>query len=165
MRVIHGPGRVVVAFRLSRSASDRLQATLGPDIQLVDVRHSDGHERLVLAPPASPQLLGRLSSAFPDALIMVVELTDLEAGIRQEGPVTRSIDAGADTYVVARSLDQLAELVSQAIGVVAEPPVLAELTAQAEDDLAVLLEEALARREAAKAAETGRSGPGPAAES
>jgi hypothetical protein len=151
VRMIHGPDRAVIAFRLSRRASEQLQNALGPDTRLVDLRESDGHERLVLAPPASPQLLGKLKRAFPDALVMVVELTDIEAGIRQGGPVTRSLDGGADTYAVARSLDQLAEMVSQAMAAPAQAPVAAELSAQAEDDLAVLLEEVLARREAARA--------------
>lgn len=162
--MIHGPGRVVVAFRLSRRATERLQAVLGADIQLVDVRDSDGHERLVLAPPASPQLLGKLKSAFPDALVMVVELTDVEEGIRQGGPVTRSIDGGADTYVVARSLDQLAEMVSQAVGTGTDSPAPAALSAQAEDDLAVLLEEVLARHQPARAErDTGPRGENPTA--
>ena len=160
--MIHGPGRVVVGFRLSRTATEQLQEALGPDARLVDLRDSDGHERLVLAPPASPQLLAKLKQAFPDALVMVVELTDLEAGIRQGGPVMRSLDGGADTYVVARSLDQLAQLVGQALTAPAEGPVVAQLGEQTDDDLAVLLEEVLARREAARSAHPiHRAGDGP----
>lgn len=157
--MIHGPGRVVVAFRLSRASTERLRTTLGPDTQLVDLHESDGHERLVLAPPASPQLLGKLRQVYPDAQIMVVELTDSEAGLRRGGPVTRSMDAGADSYVVARSLEQLAGMVNAAV---TSPTssiaavIQAELTAHAEDDLAVLLEEVVARRAAALLArETG----------
>ena len=160
VRLIHGRERVVVAFRLAEPALARLRTVVGPDTRLVDLRDSDGHEGLVLAPPASPQLLGRLRNAFPDARIMVVELTDPEAGIRQGGPVTRAMDAGADAYVMARSLDQLAELVDRAV--VAGPvdiPVTAALKAGVDDDLATLLEEALARRQQARA---GRSEEGPA---
>ena len=150
VRMIHGPDRVVLAFRLSRPATEHLQATLGAGARLVDLRESDGHERLVLAPPASPQLLGKLKAAFPGALVMVVELTDIEAGIRRGGPVTRSLDGGADTYVVARSLDQLAEMVTQAVATPNQAPLVAQLSAQTEDELAALLEEVLARREAVR---------------
>jgi hypothetical protein len=165
VRMLHNPGRVVLAFRLSRRATEQVQEALGPDTRLVDLRETDGHERLVLAPPASPQLLGQLKRAFPDALVMVVELTDIEAGIRRGGPVTRSLDGGADTYVVARSLNQLAEMVSQAMAAPTEAPIAAQLSAQAEDDLAVRLEEVLARREAARATGMHRRGRGPSDQS
>jgi hypothetical protein len=79
---------------------------VGGGFRIIDIREADGHER----PSASPQLLGKLPAAFPDARVLVVELTDLEHDVRLGGPVTRALDAGADTYLVARSLEQLAEL-------------------------------------------------------
>jgi hypothetical protein len=95
---------------LSRPVVAHLETLVGEGCQIIDIRQADGHERLVLAPSASPQLLGKLHAAFPDARVVVVELTDLEHDVRLGGPVTRALNAGADAYLVARSLEELAAL-------------------------------------------------------
>lgn len=151
IRVLHDRRRVVAGFPLSAPAVGRIQELVGGGCEIVDIRRADGRERLVLAPPVSPQLLARLKSAFPDARIVIVELSDADYGVRLGGPVTRALDAGADGYVTARSLGELAEMLRA--GTVAADPVSAPaaLTEGVADDLSAALDEVLARRPAAHA--------------
>jgi hypothetical protein len=138
--------RVVAAFRLSRPVIAHLETLVGGGCQVIDIREADGHERLVLAPSTSPQLLGKLHAAFPEARVVVVELTDLEHDVRLGGPVTKALDAGADAYLVARSLEELAALMRNpdTHEVVISTP--AELPTATEQRLMAQLDDLIARR-------------------
>lgn len=148
IRVLHDRRRVVAAFRLSDAAVAHLESLVGGGCQIVDIRDADGRERLVLAPPASPQVLGKLRAAFPDARVVMVELTDTEHDVRLGGPVTRALDAGADAYFVAGSLEALAGLLRspEAGEAVASPP--AELPVASEQKLMADLDDLIGRRAA-----------------
>jgi hypothetical protein len=114
VRLGAGRHRVVTAFRLPQSARTRLRELLGGgEIDLIDIRDADGTEDLVVMPSASRQLIRKLSSAFPNARVVVMELEDVEHGIRLGGPVTRAQEAGADGYYVAGSLEQFAALIAR----------------------------------------------------
>jgi hypothetical protein len=105
---IRGPRPVVVcAIPLDDEATDRLSALLG-DVALVDVRAVIDDAAAVLAPPCSPQTLAKLQETYPSAKVLVVELEDADLGIELGGPVTRSLDAGAQGYLTASSLGDLA---------------------------------------------------------
>lgn len=111
-----------------------------------------GHEGLVSAPSASPQLLGKLQVAFPDARIVVVELTDLEHDVHLGGPVTRALDAGADTYLVARSLEELAAVLRSPGADEGVVPTPVELRTASEQRLMAQLDDLIARRAGSESA-------------
>lgn len=96
----------------------------------------------MLVPFTSRQLIGKISTAFPRAVVLVVEVEDPSYGLTLGGHVMRSLDAGADGYYVARSLDQLAGVVDHAL----EPAQAsaqqqpAELTPPHEDELSSILD-------------------------
>lgn len=96
---------VVVAFPLGREAMAVLTARLGPGFEVRDIRQAGTDVDVVLCPPVSPQAIRHLKAEFPDATIVALELDDLLAEVR--GPVQRVLDAGADAYYVAPSLDSL----------------------------------------------------------
>jgi hypothetical protein len=109
-----GPTRrptVVAALPLKAPARARLTQLLGT--QVLDLREAGDHADLVLAPSSSPQLLGRLQDRFPGARIVVVEITDDEFSVNLSGPVQRLLRGGADGYVTASSLDELAAALRQ----------------------------------------------------
>lgn len=136
-----GVRRVVITFPLSPGALDHLRETLGDEIELVDVRAADGREDGVLVPSSSRQLIGKMREAFPRAAIFIVEVEDPRHGVELGGQVIRSLDAGADGYYVARSLDQLAGVIDHALGSnasSAHQPV--ELPTPREDELASILD-------------------------
>lgn len=108
------PRRVVTTFTLPPNAWDHLAGRLGDRIELVDVRAADGQEDAVLVPSTSRQLIGKISAAFPRAVVLVVEVEDPSYGVELGGQVMRSLDAGADGYYLANSLDQLAAVVDHA---------------------------------------------------
>lgn len=112
VRLGGGRNRVVTAFRLKRAARERLRELLGDDIQIVDIRDADGTEATVVVHAVSPQLIERLHSAFPHARVVVIEVRDEDVGLHLGGPVTRLLDAGADGYFVANSVEELAALMT-----------------------------------------------------
>lgn len=135
------PRRVVITFPLSRAAVEDLGTNLDDDVELVDVRAADGTEEAVLVPSSSRQLIGKIRDAFPDSILLIVEVEDSDHGLELGGQVTRSLDAGADGYYVARSLDQLAGVIDHALGsgtASTHQPV--ELATPQEDDLASILD-------------------------
>lgn len=97
---------VVTALPLRRAARERLSQLLGA--RVIDMRTVVDDADLVLSPSASPQLLGRLRNLYPSARIVVAELEDWEFDVDLTGPVTRLLRGGADAYVVADSLEDLA---------------------------------------------------------
>ena len=141
---------VVTALPLKPAARDRLARLL--DARVLDVRDPVDHADVVLAPAGSPQLIGVLRRTYGDARIVVVELDDEDLDIELSGPVKRILRGGADGYVLADSLDELATK----IGPRPDPSEPApdavearELTASdgVDDLVEVLLREAMARSE------------------
>ena len=141
--------RVVITFALSSRAQEHLSELLGDRVELVDVRAADGQEDAVLVPSTSRQLVSKIDSAFPRAVVLVVEIEDPDYGLGLGGQVMASLDAGADRYYVARSLHQLADVVEHALErphSSAQQP--SELTPPHEDELSSILDR-LIRPEAA----------------
>jgi hypothetical protein len=101
---------VVTALPLKRPARERLAELLGA--RVVDVRHPIDEVDLVLTPSCSPQLIAALKRKYSGARVVVVELDDWEFGIALPGPVKRILKGGADGYVLADSLDELARKIS-----------------------------------------------------
>jgi hypothetical protein len=149
------PRRVVVTFPLPPNAWDHLAGRLGERVELVDVRAADGHEDTVLVPSTSRQLIGKISTAFPRAVVVVVEVEDSSYGVELGGQVMRSLDAGADGYYLARSLDQLAGVVDHALGPPQTPAQRqpAELPLPLEDELSSILDRLIQPEAAAERAE------------
>ena len=103
---------VVAAVPLKRRARAFLADQLGDGFHLLDIREAGKHADVVLCPPCSPQAIGRLTSAFPTARVVVMELQDLEHGIDIRGPVGRVLDAGAAAYYIAPSAAALGEFLT-----------------------------------------------------
>jgi hypothetical protein len=131
-----------MSFPLSRSAAESLQRSVGGTIELVDVRDADGSETLVVVSSVSRQLLGKLRTAFPDAALFVIEVEDEAHRLDLAGPVMRALDAGAHSYLVARSVDELGEAIARAATAgeqtVASKPIA--LSAAADDELDEVLD-------------------------
>lgn len=107
---MNGPRRqLVVAFPLGADAVAVLAARLGVDFAVRDIRADGPAPDIVLAPPCSPQAIGRLKSQYPGAALVIVELEDLLRDVHLGGPVSRSLDAGADAYYVAPSTEALGD--------------------------------------------------------
>lgn len=102
---------VVTALPLKKKARERLEAQLD-GARVVDIRTTVERADLVLAPSCSPQTLAGLKDAYPDARVVVVEIEDWEFGVDLSGPVKRLLDAGADGYLTADSVDDLADQLS-----------------------------------------------------
>ncbi len=125
---------------------------IGAGFELVDIKVSDGTEDIVLVPSSSQQLTGKLRAAFPGAALLVVEVEDSEHGIRLGGQVLRTLDAGADGYFVARSIDELASIVNRAAGRLdtTESQQPAALAAGLDDELSNVLDALLRERRHAR---------------
>ena len=95
---------------LRPSARERLGELL--EATVVDIRTPVDDPDLVLTPPCSPQLLGALKRRFSGAPVIVVEVSDWELDVEVNGPVKRILAGGADAYVLADSIDELAEKLS-----------------------------------------------------
>ncbi len=104
--------QLVVAFPLGADAVAVLAERLGGDFALRDIRAEGPAADIVLAPPCSPQAIGHLKGQYPGAALVIVELDDLLRNVRLGGPVSRSLDAGADAYYVAPSTEALGEFLS-----------------------------------------------------
>ena len=101
---------VVTALPLKRAARDRLAELL--DARVVDVRHPIDHVDLVLTPACSPRLLAALKRKYGGARVIVVELDDWDFDVHLPGPVKRILRSGADAYVLADSLEELARKIT-----------------------------------------------------
>ncbi len=141
--------RVVVTFALSPEASVRLSEVLGAGFELVDIKVSEGDEELVLVQSSSRQLTGKLRDAFPTAALLVVEVEDVAYGVNLGGQVLRTLDAGADGYFVARSVEELASIVDRASDRIdsADLQEPAALTEAAADELGDFLDALILARE------------------
>jgi hypothetical protein len=102
---------VVTALPLKRSARERLADLL--DARVVDVREPIDHADLVLTPACSPQLIARLKLKYDGARVVVVELDDWDLDISVPGPVKRILRGGADAYVLADSMEELARKITR----------------------------------------------------
>lgn len=122
-QVDDGPKIVVTAMALSASGREALAESLGPGHIVVDIRDANDGADIVLIPPASPQLVGKLRGRFPSAQLLITEFTDPSFGQTFAGPVTHSIDSGVDGYFVAPTMANLAELTAKA----AHRPIRGEL--------------------------------------
>jgi hypothetical protein len=144
----------VVTFPLPVDAGRRLSELLGTGFELVDIKASEGDEEVVLVPSSSRQLTGKLRAAFPDAALLVVEVEDVAHDVELRGQVLGTLDAGADGYFVARSLDALASIVDQASDLTSSEgaPAPAALTAGAADELSDVLDALLVERQDSGAA-------------
>ncbi len=101
---------VVAAMPLRPSARERLGELL--EATVVDIRAPVDDPDLVLTPPCSPQLLGALKRRFSGVPVIVVEVSDWELDVEVNGPVKRILAGGADAYLLADSIDELAEKLS-----------------------------------------------------
>jgi hypothetical protein len=101
---------VVTALPLKRAARERLAELL--DARVVDVRHPIDHVDLVLTPACSPQLIAGLKRKYGGARVIVVELDDWDFDISMPGPVKRILRSGADAYVLADSMEELARKIT-----------------------------------------------------
>lgn len=101
-----GRRTIVTALPLRAAARERLAELL--DARVCDVRDPIDAPDLVLTPACSPQLIAALKRKYQGARVAVVELDDWEFDIELAGPVKRIIRSGADAYVLADSLEELA---------------------------------------------------------
>lgn len=89
---------VVVSFPVPDGALDHLAARLGPTFDVRDILTAGPEPDIVLCPSTSPQAIHRLKREFTNASVVVVEVAEWFGG-----PVTRAMDAGADSYFIATS--------------------------------------------------------------
>jgi hypothetical protein len=137
---------IVTALPLKPAARRQLSALL--DARVIDVREPCDHPDLVLTPACSPQLIDGLKRRYNGARVVVVELDDWDFGIESRGPVKRIIRGGADAYVLADSLEELATKISARSSRedrAEEPAVARELTTNANVDelIAAFLRESI----------------------
>jgi hypothetical protein len=97
---------IVTALPLKKSARERLARLL--DARVLDVREPFYEPDMVLTPACSPQLIGAMKRKYNGARVVIVELDDWDLDIELNGPVKRLLRAGADAYVLADSLEELA---------------------------------------------------------
>ena len=101
---------VVTALPLKRAARDRLAELL--DARVVDVRDPIDRVDVVLTPACSPQLIAALKLKYGGARVIVVELDDWDLDVSLPGPVKRILRGGADAYVLAESMEELARKIT-----------------------------------------------------
>lgn len=103
---------VAVAAPLPKDAREQLAQQLGPAFLVLDIRTAPRSTDLVIAPVVSPQTIGALKQQFPEARVIVAEISDSSWGVQLPGPVRRAVDAGADGYLVADTLQAVAAYVA-----------------------------------------------------
>jgi hypothetical protein len=128
VEVMAGRRTIVTALPLEPAARQRLARLL--DARVLDIRETCPDPDMVLTPSSSPQLIGALKRKYPGAHIVVVELDDWDFDIELGGPVTRLLRAGADAYLLADSIEELAHKIGSGTPLPddAAPPTVAELT-------------------------------------
>lgn len=125
---------VMAALPLVPAARHELGELLGATV--VDIREPVEHPDVVITPACSPQLIGALKERFHGAPVVIVELSDDEFDIDLTGPVTRVLDGGADAYVLADSLGELARKLAALRPATPQPQQVArQLGAPTMDDL------------------------------
>jgi hypothetical protein len=106
VEVIPDRRTIVTALPLKKAARERLARLL--DARVLDVRDPFYEPDMVLTPACSPQLIGAMKRKYNGARVVIVELDDWDLDIELNGPVKRLLHAGADAYVLADSLEELA---------------------------------------------------------
>lgn len=97
---------IVTALPLKKAARERLSQLLGA--RVLDVKELCDAPDMVLTPACSPQLIGAMKRKYHGARVVVVEFDDWDLDIELGGPVKRLLRAGADAYVLADSIEELA---------------------------------------------------------
>jgi len=122
---------VATAMALSSSARASLSEQLGPHYIVLDMNSAPTSADVLLIPAASPQLIGILRERFPHAKMIIAEIEDEEFGVSYRGPVSRLLDAGADSYLASTTIPHLATQLDHAVSRLNEiaaptstPPVL-----------------------------------------
>lgn len=110
MEVVSQRTTVVTALPLKKAARERLAELL--QARVIDIRDPFDRVDLVLTPSCSPQLIGALKRKYDGARVMIVELDDWEFDIALPGPVKRLLKSGADGYLLADSIDELAQKIA-----------------------------------------------------
>jgi hypothetical protein len=82
------------------------------DARVVDVRDPIDRVDVVLTPACSPQLIAALKRKYGVARVIVVELDDRDFDVSLPGPVKRILRGGADAYVLAESMEELARKIT-----------------------------------------------------
>jgi hypothetical protein len=134
VHVVASRRTIVTALPLKEAARQKLAQLL--DARVLDIREPCDKPDLVLTPACSPQLIAALKRKYDGARVVIVELDDWDLGVEIPGPVKRVMRAGADAYVLADSLEELAHKITEgshdpAVSDVATP---AELTTSATVD-------------------------------
>ncbi|MEY9860789.1 hypothetical protein ABH935_006426 [Catenulispora sp. GAS73] len=106
---------VATAMKLSETTRTSLSAELGADYAVLDIHAAPQTADVLLVPPISACLLGKLRSMFPAAQVVVAEFDDPELGASCRGPVRRLLDSGADAYVASTTVATLARYLDQAV--------------------------------------------------
>jgi hypothetical protein len=110
VHVVGSRRTVVTALPLKQAARQKLAHLL--DARVLDVRELCDEPDLVLTPACSPQLIGALKRKYNGARVVIVELDDWDLDIEIPGPVKRVLREGADAYVLADSLEELAQKIN-----------------------------------------------------
>jgi hypothetical protein len=134
---------VVTALPLRADSRQRLAQLL--DARVLDVREPCERPDLVLTPACSPQLIGALKRKYHGARVVIVELDDWDLDISLPGPVKRVLLAGADAYLLADSLEELAHKIAARDHAADDVPMPAELptSATVDDLIAAFLRESV----------------------
>ena len=136
---------VAVAAPLSKEAREQLAQRMGSAFLVMDIREAPRSADLVIAPVVSPQTIGALKQQFPDARVLVAEITDPSWGVHLPGPVRRAVDAGADGYLVADTLQEVATYVAAEDRPVLAAPAFGQLDVR-EESLDEMVTELIALR-------------------
>jgi hypothetical protein len=144
VEVVDDRRTVVTALPLKAAARRHLAELL--DARVLDVREPCERPDLVLTPACSPQLIGALKRKYDGARVVIVELDDWDLDISLPGPVKRVLLAGADAYLLADSLEELAHKIAAPVPTHGDDPTpAAELTTSAtvDDLIAAFLRESV----------------------
>jgi hypothetical protein len=100
--------RIVATTMLKAAARERLSEQMGPGFVVLDIRKAPRSADIVIAPVVSEQTISALKQMFPNARVVLTEIEDRNWEVSFPGPVQRAVNAGADGYVVAGDLAELA---------------------------------------------------------
>jgi hypothetical protein len=89
-----GATTVAVGLRMSREQIQALRDALGSGITVEDIRRAARDSEVVLLPPCSPQTIEAVLGYFPEAQVLVVEVSTETA----PGPVSLALAGGASAY-------------------------------------------------------------------
>ena len=99
---------VATGMKLTEEVRTFLSTALGDEYAVVDIRRAPETVDALLVPPLSAQALGILRTQFPQARLIITELSDADSDVHVAGPVTRAMAAGAHAYLAPGTLGDLA---------------------------------------------------------